>query len=101
MSFAEVYQARLVIEPRVARLTATHCIPEQVEMLRLTTQTENDTLKRPFCGQKYFLFWLICRGNRFLAAIVKFLLGVSRGTTEPYKPDSDVVHPAGLHNGVY
>ncbi|MGX9460829.1 FadR/GntR family transcriptional regulator [Shewanella sp. A14] len=103
MSFAEVCQARLIIEPMVARLAAKHCTPEYAKQLRAASQSENDTLEYPETidlRQQVHYILADMSDNRFLAAIVKSLLGVIRNTTNSFDHDTDVVHPAGLHDCV-
>ncbi|ABI73522.1 FadR/GntR family transcriptional regulator [Shewanella frigidimarina] len=103
MSFAEVCEARLQIEPMVAKLAAQNCTPEMAEKLREASRNEEHILDYPdtvYLRQKVHYILADMSGNRFLAAIVKSLLQVISNATTKFEPSHDKVHPAGLHDGI-
>lgn len=103
MSFAEVCDARLMIEPMVARLAARNCTPEMADKLREACRKEEDILEYAdtvYLRQKVHYVLADMSGNRFLSAMIKSLLKVVSDATRTFEPDHDEVHPAGLHNPI-
>ncbi|WP_088212428.1 FadR/GntR family transcriptional regulator [Shewanella sp. Shew256] len=101
MSLPEIVQVRMLLEPQVARLAAKNCTAEQAAKLQDANQHENDTLEYPTTvflrSQVHFVLAEIC-GNRCLEAISKSLLLLLRQNTLTFKPPTDEIHPAGLHD---
>ncbi|TWO83319.1 GntR family transcriptional regulator [Shewanella algae] len=100
LSFEELCQARLVLEPMIARLAARNCTAEDAATLMAAHQGENDILEYPHTvvlrQQVHHLLADMTR-NRFLAGMTKSLLQVLSDITNQFQPDTDEIHPAGLH----
>ncbi|MCL1089246.1 FadR family transcriptional regulator [Shewanella profunda] len=101
LSLPELCQARMLIEPQVARMAAKNCTPEQAKILQEADRHENDTSAYPdtviLRSQVHYLLAEMS-GNRFLEAIVKSLLILLRNQTMKYEPPTDEIHPLGLHS---
>ncbi|WP_108946035.1 FadR/GntR family transcriptional regulator [Shewanella halifaxensis] len=101
MSFSEICEARLNIEPMVARLAAKNCTEEWAARLREACLRENDSTEYPetilLKSKVHYLIAEMC-DNRYLAAIVKSMVQLVGTISHEFKPDSDEIHPAGLHN---
>lgn len=103
LSFTELCEARLLIEPMIARMAAQKCTPADAEMLLAAHRSESDTLQYPetvVLRQKVHHVLADMTGNRFLAGITKSLLQVLANITNQFEPDTDIIHPAGLHLAV-
>ncbi|MCH1919922.1 FadR family transcriptional regulator [Shewanella sp. A3A] len=103
LSFTELCEARLLIEPMIARMAARNCTPEDAQALMRAHQSESDTLVYPETvelRQKVHHLLADMTGNRFLAGITKSLLQVLANITNQFEPDTDIIHPAGLHLSV-
>lgn len=100
LSLPELCQARMLIEPQVARMAAKNCTPEQALILLEADRHENDTSAYPdtvtLRSQVHYLLAEMS-GNRFLEAIVKSLLILLRNQTMKYEPPTGEIHPLGLH----
>ncbi|WP_445773291.1 FadR/GntR family transcriptional regulator [Shewanella sp.] len=103
MSFNEICQARLHIEPIVAGLAAKHCTPAQAQLLREANANESKTLQYPetirLRSQVHYLLADMCN-NRFLTAIDKSLIQLVGSITYQFQPDTDKIHPAGMHHSI-
>lgn len=101
LSLPELCQARMLIEPQVARMAAKNCTPEQALILLEADRHENDTSAYPdtvtLRSQVHYLLAEMS-GNRFLEAIVKSLLILLRNQTMKYEPPTGEIHPLGLHS---
>ncbi|WOT05899.1 FadR/GntR family transcriptional regulator [Shewanella youngdeokensis] len=103
MSFDEICKARLAIEPIVAGLAAKHCTPEQAEVLKKANDDESRTLEYPetviLRSHVHYLLADMC-DNRFLTAIDKSLIQLVGSIASQFQPDTDKIHPPGMHNPV-
>ena len=103
MSFDEICQARLSIEPIVAGLAAKHCTPEQAKLLIQANDNENNTLEYPetviLRSRVHYLLADMCN-NRFLTAIDKSLIQLVGSISSQFQPDTDKIHPPGMHNSI-
>ncbi|QYJ89370.1 FadR family transcriptional regulator [Shewanella halotolerans] len=103
MSFSEICQARLAIEPIVAGLAAKYCTQEQAIQLREANAHESDSLAYPetvfLRSRVHYLLADMCQ-NRFLMAIDKSLIQLVASIVQQFQPDTDKIHPAGLHNSI-
>ncbi|KFZ37637.1 GntR family transcriptional regulator [Shewanella mangrovi] len=100
LSFTELCEARLLIEPMIARLAAKNCTKADAEELMQAHRSESDNLAYPHTvvlRQKVHHLLADMTGNRFLAGITKSLLQVLANITNQFEPDTNVIHPAGLH----
>ncbi len=103
MSFDEICQARLSIEPIVAGLAAKHCTPEQAKLLIEANDNESNTLEYPetvmLRSRVHYLLADMCN-NRFLTAIDKSLIQLVGTISSQFQPDTDKIHPPGMHNSI-
>ncbi|MCS6151937.1 FadR/GntR family transcriptional regulator [Shewanella baltica] len=100
LSLPELCQARMLIEPQVARMAARNCTPEQALALMEANSHENDSYAYPdTVALRSEVHYLLAEmaGNRFLEAIVKSLLILLRNQTIKFEPPTDEIHPLGLH----
>ncbi len=101
MSFNEICQARLSIEPIVAGLAAKHCTPEQAKLLQEANANESNTLEYPetviLRSKVHYLLADMCN-NRFMTAIDKSLIQLVGSISSQFQPDTDKIHPPGMHN---
>lgn len=101
LSLPELCQARMLIEPQVARMAAKNCTPEQVKALQEANSHENDSYDYPdtviLRSQVHYVLAEMS-GNRFLEAIVKSLLVLLSNQTTKFQPPTDEIHPLGLHD---
>ncbi|QQX81018.1 FadR family transcriptional regulator [Shewanella sp. KX20019] len=103
MSFDEICQARLSIEPIVAGLAAKHCTPKQAKLLIEANDNESSTLEYPetvmLRSRVHYLLADMCN-NRFLTAIDKSLIQLVGSIASQFQPDTDKIHPPGMHNAI-
>jgi DNA-binding FadR family transcriptional regulator len=104
ISMPELCHVRLLIEPEIARLATINITPEQkirlqeiireeeMPMKSLADDIENKTLVHSLLAEA-------C-GNRFLEALVKSLMGVTRKVVLAVLPTPPFIHPPGMHNEI-
>jgi GntR family transcriptional repressor for pyruvate dehydrogenase complex len=104
ISIPEMFHVRVLIEPEVARLAAMRITPEaarkleeilikeELPVISLLDDIETKTMV-------HFTLAEIC-GNRFLEALVKSLMRVTRSVIEAVHPNILSMHPAGMHRPI-
>lgn len=101
MTFKEICQARLEVEPLIARMAAENCTPKDAKHLRIACLQESDTLEYPetvmLRSKVHYILAEMCN-NRYLTAIVKSMIELVGKITKEFQPDTDEIHPAGLHD---
>lgn len=102
ISIPELYHVRLLIEPEVARLAALNINEEYA--LRLKEALETEKTPGPTLSEEvdrktsvHYIFAEMC-GNRFLEALVSSVMRLTKQVVEAVKPDTQKLHPAGLHD---
>jgi GntR family transcriptional repressor for pyruvate dehydrogenase complex len=104
ISIPEMHQIRLFIEPEVARLAALRITPEYTERLKkaldaeylpITSLAEDIERKQ----MVHFILAEMC-GNRFLEALNRSLIGLTKRIVEAVDADPQNMHPAGMHRPV-
>jgi GntR family transcriptional repressor for pyruvate dehydrogenase complex len=105
LSIPELHRVRLLIEPEVASLAATHINSKSAVQLKRALEDE----KGPFRSLSedierrtkiHYLLAEMC-GNRFLEAILRSVLGLNREIVEAVQPeDPFAVHPLGVHHPI-
>jgi GntR family transcriptional regulator, transcriptional repressor for pyruvate dehydrogenase complex len=104
VSMPELCQARQIIEPEVARIAAIKKTPEHEKMLLKALEDE----EKPFGTlsddleiktEIHSILAEIC-GNRFIEALVKSLMRVTRQVVSAVHQSSESLHPAGMHRPV-
>jgi len=101
ISIPELHHVRRLIEPEVARLAATRVTPDYTQMLRdaleaekLPTTSVSEEVDRKTVV--HFVLAEMC-GNRFLEALVRSVVGLSKKLVETIDVDPRPLHPAGMH----
>ncbi|MCL1076201.1 MAG: hypothetical protein PWP74_911 [Shewanella sp.] len=103
LSFEEICEARLIVEPQIARLAAFNCDEKHAKALLDAHLHEDDTLEYPETvelRQKVHCLLADMSGNRFLAAIAKSMLQLVGEINEELDTDTDIIHPVGLHKSI-
>lgn len=101
ISIPELHHVRQLIEPEVARLAATRVTPEYTQMLRdaleaekIPTASASEEVDRKTVV--HFVLAEMC-GNRFLEALVRSVVGLSKKLVETIDADPRPLHPVGMH----
>lgn len=104
ISIPEMYQVRLLVEPEVARLSALNVTPEFEKRLRDALEAEElpiislaEDVERK---QMVHLILADMCGNRFLEALVRSLIRLTRRVVIAVNADPLQMHPAGMHRPV-
>jgi DNA-binding FadR family transcriptional regulator len=104
VSIPEMAQVRRIIEPQVARLAAVHITTEGEQMLIAAQKAEfiapKSHAERITAIQRVHLVLAEICGNRFLEAIVKSMLRLTREVVEAVEPDHSKLHAPGEHRNV-
>ncbi len=104
VSIPEMLQVRLLIEPEVARLATQNINPVAVQRLKEALEIEElppTTLLKDVEAKQNFHFILAeMSGNRFLEAIVRSLLKLTRNLVLAVDVGPRFIHPAGMHRKV-
>ncbi len=104
ISIPELHHVRLIIEPEVARLAALNITPEYAQQLKEAMEIEelpivSLSLDVDRKQKVHFILAEMC-GNRFLEALMRSLLKLTKRVVEAVSPDVDTVHPKGMHGSV-
>lgn len=102
ISIPELYHVRRLIEPEVARLAAHRVNEEYARRLRDALEAERtpgSTLSEEV-DRKTFVHYILAEmcGNRFFEALVTCVMRLTKQVVEAVKPDTQKLHPAGLHD---
>ena len=102
LSIPELYHVRRLIEPEVARLAALRVNDEYVRRLREAIEAEKipgSTLSEEV-DRKTSVHYILAEmcGNRFFEALVTCVMRLTKQVVEAVKPDTQKLHPAGLHD---
>lgn len=104
VSIPEMLKVRLLIEPEVARLATQNINPVDVQRLKEALEIEElppTTLLKDVEAKQNFHFILAeMSGNRFLEAIVRSLLKLTRNLVLAVDAGPRFIHPAGMHRKV-
>ena len=104
ISIPELYHVRRLIEPEVARLSALRVTPEYAKRLRGALEAEKtpgETLSEEI-DRKTSVHYILAEmcGNRFLEALISSFMRLTKQVVEAVRPDTEKLHPAGLHECV-
>ncbi len=104
VSIPEMLHVRLLIEPEVARLATLNINPDYVQRIKEALEIEElplTTLLKDVEAKQNFHFILAeMSGNRFLEAIVRSLLKLTRNLVLAVDAGPRFIHPAGMHRKV-
>ena len=102
ISIPELYQVRRLIEPEVARLAASRVTPEYERRLKeaLNAERTPGTTVSEEVDRKTTVHYILAEmcGNRFLEALVSSVMRLTKRVVEAVEPDTQKLHPAGLHD---
>ena len=104
ISIPELHYVRRLVEPDVARLAAKHITPQFAKRLRQAEESETilSTNVMEEVDRKttvHFILAEMC-GNRFLEALVRSVIGLSKKIVETIDQDPQLLHPAGMHRPI-
>ncbi len=104
VSIPEMLHVRLLIEPEVARLATLNINPDYVQRIKEALEIEElplTTLLKDVEAKQNFHFILAeMSGNRFLEAIVRSLLKLTKNLVLAVDAGPRFIHPAGMHRKV-
>ncbi|MBU0515095.1 MAG: FadR family transcriptional regulator [Proteobacteria bacterium] len=103
-SIPELCQARLLLDPEVARLAAENITPDFARKLKAAIEAEEQPIRSlsedlDIKIQVHVLLMEMC-GNRLYQTLQRLLLGITRMVVVASGPDPEIVHPAGMHRPV-
>ena len=89
---AELYQARLVIEPGIAEVAARVATPEDVAALRASIDATRNPMARgdayPHIGRNFHYLLACATGSELLVMLASSLLGVGQAARVRHRPSS-------------
>jgi DNA-binding FadR family transcriptional regulator len=103
-SITELWQARMLLDPEVARLAAENVTPDLADRLRAALEAEDQTILTlaedvEVKTRVHYLLMEMC-GNRLYQALSRLLLVITSMVVQAAGPDPEIVHPAGMHRPV-
>jgi len=104
ISIPELVHVRVLVEPEIARLAALHVDQESAERLREALEAE----ELPSAGlvedlnSKTLVHYILAEacGNRFLEALERSLMALTRRAIQAAEPEGLWIHPAGMHRPI-
>jgi GntR family transcriptional repressor for pyruvate dehydrogenase complex len=104
ISIPELHEVRLLVEPEVAKRAAKRVTKEYAKRLqdalnqeKVPAASAHEETERK--TSVHLILAEMC-GNRFLEAIVRSVIGLSKTVVETVEPSPESLHPAGLHDAV-
>jgi len=104
ISVPELAHVRVLVEPEIARLAALHIDEESAEHLREALEEEelpSASLVEDL-NSKTLVHYILAEacGNRFLEALERSLMALTRRVIQAVEPESLWMHPAGMHRPI-
>jgi GntR family transcriptional repressor for pyruvate dehydrogenase complex len=104
ISIPELVHVRVLVEPEIARLAALYADGESAELLREAVEAEES----PSAGlvedlnKKTLVHYILAQlcGNRFLEALERSLMALTRRVVQAVEPEQLWLHPAGMHQPI-
>jgi GntR family transcriptional repressor for pyruvate dehydrogenase complex len=104
ISIPELVHVRVLVEPEIARLAALYADGESAELLREAVEAEES----PSAGlvedlnKKTLVHYILAEmcGNRFLEALERSLMALTRRVVQVVEPKRLWLHPAGMHQPI-
>ncbi len=104
ISIPELHEVRRLVEPEVARRAAQRVTEEYGERLRTALEEEKvpSSSSHEETERKTAVHLILAEmcGNRFLEAIVRSVVGLSKTIVETVESEPEALHPPGLHDDV-
>ncbi|MCX5807479.1 MAG: FadR/GntR family transcriptional regulator [Proteobacteria bacterium] len=104
ISVPELVEVRLLVEPEIARLSATRIGRKHAKLLKEALEIED----LPVCSLAedldrktavHYILAEIC-GNHFLEALERSLMALTRQVVQTVNSGQPFIHPAGMHRSV-
>ena len=104
ISIPELVHVRVLVEPEIARLAALHIGAESAELLREALEAEelpSASLVEDL-NRKTLVHYILAEGcgNRFLEALERSLMALTRRVVQAVGPEHWWMHPAGMHRPI-
>ncbi|PKN25914.1 MAG: FadR family transcriptional regulator [Deltaproteobacteria bacterium HGW-Deltaproteobacteria-21] len=104
ISVPELVHVRVLVEPEMARLAALHLDEESADLLREALEAEElppSSLVEDL-NQKTLVHYILSEacGNRFLEALERSLMALTRRVIQAVEPERWWMHPAGMHRPI-
>lgn len=104
ISIPELVHVRVLVEPEIARLAALHISAESAEMLKDALEAEELTSANLVedLNRKTLVHYILAEGcgNRFLEALERSLMALTRRVVQAVGPEHWWMHPAGMHRPI-
>jgi DNA-binding FadR family transcriptional regulator len=104
ISIPELVHVRVLVEPEIARLAALHAHEESAHLLREVLEAEESPSRNLIedLNKKtavHYILGEVC-GNRFLEALERSLMAMTRRVVQVVEPEPLWLHPAGMHRPI-
>jgi GntR family transcriptional regulator, transcriptional repressor for pyruvate dehydrogenase complex len=100
----ELVQVRVLVEPEIARLAALNLDAETTELLREAIEAEEGPITSLVedLNKKTSVHYILAEmcGNRFLEALERSLMAMTRRVVQVVEPERLWLHPAGMHRPI-
>lgn len=104
ISIPELVQVRALVEPEIARLAALHADGESAQLLREALEAEELPIRTLVedLNKKTSVHYILAEvcGNRFLEALERSLMAMTRRVVQVVNPEPMWLHPAGMHRPI-
>jgi DNA-binding FadR family transcriptional regulator len=104
ISIPELVHVRVLVEPEIARLAALHIGAESAELLREALEAEETPSASLVedLNRKTLVHYILAEGcgNRFLEALERSLMALTRRVVQAVGPEHWWMHPAGMHRPI-
>jgi GntR family transcriptional regulator, transcriptional repressor for pyruvate dehydrogenase complex len=101
ISIPELVQVRVLVEPEIARLAALKVDGEYARRLREALEAEELPVRTLIedMNRKTAVHYILAEvcGNRFLEALERSLMALTRRVIQAVEPEHSLMHPAGMH----
>ena len=104
ISIPELVHVRVLVEPEIARLASLHADGESAQLLREAVEAEELPIASLVedLNRKTLVHYILAEvcGNRFLEALERSLMALTRRVVQAVEPDRWWMHPAGMHRPI-
>ena len=104
ISIPELVHVRILVEPELARLAALHVDDESAKLLREALEAEESPITSLVedLNRKTLVHYILAEvcGNRFLEALERSLMALTRRVIQAVEPERWWMHPAGMHRPI-
>ncbi len=104
ISIPELVQVRVLVEPEIARLAASRADGESAQVLKELVEAEEIPSRSLVedLNKKTSVHYVLAEmcGNRFLEALERSLMAMTRRVVQVVQPEPLWLHPAGMHRPI-